>query len=121
MNCKSNYKKSERYRSKETRLGEQSKPGVLTIKTQTTRVEILCIYRGVPNRCFGIRDLPYLKLGIRFIKQNRGGGGGGGGDSGLNVCAGGRVANITLGITGLPGILGRDYEIEELYWGPSKD
>ena len=41
-------------------------------------------------------------------------------DSGLNVCAGGRVANITLGITGLPGILGWDYGIEELYWGPSK-
>ena len=26
MNCKSSYKKSERYRSNETRLGEQSKP-----------------------------------------------------------------------------------------------
>ena len=32
--------------------------------------------------------------------------------------AGGRMPNITLGITGLQGILGRDYGIEEPYWGP---
>ena len=34
--------------------------------------------------------------------------------------AGGRMPNITLGITGLQGIFGRDYGIEEPYWGPSK-
>ena len=39
-------------------------------------------------------------------------------DSGLNVRAGGRMPNRTLGITRLQGILGRDYGIEEPYWGP---
>ena len=30
------------------------------------------------------------------------------------------MPNIALGITELQGILGRDYGIEEPYWGPSK-
>ena len=39
--------------------------------------------------------------------------------SGLKVCAGGGVPKITLGITRLLEILGRDYGIEKPYWGPS--
>ena len=35
------------------------------------------------------------------------------------VCVRVRMAKITLGITGLPEVLGRDYGIEEPYWGPS--
>ena len=38
-------------------------------------------------------------------------------DSGLKVCAQGGMPKITLGITGLHQILGRDYGIEEPYWG----
>ena len=40
-------------------------------------------------------------------------------DSGLKVYARGGMLKITLGITGLHEILGRDYGIEEPYWGPS--
>ena len=32
-------------------------------------------------------------------------------DSGLTECAGGEIPKITLGITGLPEVLGRDYGI----------
>ena len=60
---------------------------------------------GVSNKFFGMRDFPYLRLGIRDFKAKSGR------DSGLKVCAGGVVRNITLGITGLPEILGRDYGI----------
>ena len=67
---------------------------------------------GVPNRLFGIRDFPYLKLGIRDFKTKSGR------DSGLKVCLGGGMPKITLGIMGLHNILGRDYWIEEPYWGP---
>ena len=59
----------------------------------------------VPNSFFGIRDFSYLRLGIR--------------DSGLKAWAGGGKPKITLGITGLHEILGRDYGTEEPYWGPS--
>ena len=37
----------------------------------------------------------------------------------LNKCAGGGMPKITLRITGVPEILGRDHGIEERYWGPS--
>ena len=62
---------------------------------------------------FGIRDFPYLKLGIRDLSVKSGG------VSGLKVCQGGEIPKITLGITGLHEILGRDYGIEEPYWGLS--
>ena len=61
-----------------------------------------------------MRDFPYLRLGIRDLKAKSGR------DSGIKVCAGGGVPKITLGITGLPEILGRDYAIEKPYWGPAK-
>ena len=67
----------------------------------------------VPNRFFGTRDFPYLKLGIRDLKAVSGR------YSGLKVCLGGGMPKITHGITGLHEILGRDYGIEEPYWGPS--
>ena len=59
----------------------------------------------------GIRDFPYLMLGIWDfkVKQER--------DSGLKVCTGGVMPKITLGITGLHEIMGRDYKIEESHWG----
>ena len=60
----------------------------------------------------------YLKLGIRdfpYGKQARSGL-----DSWLKVCAAGVMPKITIGFTGLHEILGRDYGIEEPYWGPSK-
>ena len=66
----------------------------------------------VPNRFFGIRDFPYLKLGIRDLKAKSGG------VSGLKVCPGGGIPKITLGITGLHETLGWYYGIEESYWGP---
>ena len=66
----------------------------------------------VPNRFFGIRDFPYLKLGIRDIEAKSGR------DSGLKVCARVIMPEITLRITGSDEILGRDYGIEEPYWGP---
>ena len=37
----------------------------------------------------------------------------------MKLCAGGGIPKITLGITGLHEISGRDYGIEEPYWGPS--
>ena len=61
----------------------------------------------------GIRDFPYLKLGIRDFKAKSGR------DSGLKVCAGGGMPKITLGITGLLEILGRDHGVEKPYWGRS--
>ena len=39
-------------------------------------------------------------------------------DSGLKVCARGGMPKITLGITGLPETLGRDYGIEKPYSAP---
>ena len=54
-----------------------------------------------------------MKLGIRDLKAKSGR------DSVLKVHAGGGMPKITLGITGLRGISGRDYGIEEPYWGPS--
>ena len=53
----------------------------------------------VPNRFLGIRDYKAR--------------------SGLKVCPWGGIPKITAGITGLREMLGRDYGIEELYWGPS--
>ena len=70
-------------------------------------------YKRVTNRFFGIRDFPYLKLGIWDLKAKSAQ------DSGLKVYARGGMPKITLGITGLHEILGRDYGIEEAYWGPS--
>ena len=54
-----------------------------------------------------------MKLGIRdfTVKSGR--------DSVLKVCAGGGTPKIALGITRLLETLGRDYGIEEPYWGPS--
>ena len=67
----------------------------------------------VPSSSFGSRDFPYLKLGIRDFKENSGA------RSRLKLCAGGRIPKITLGITGLHEISGRNYGIEEPSWGPS--
>ena len=61
----------------------------------------------------GMRDFSYLRLGIRDFKAKTGR------DSGLKVCAGGGMPKITLGITGLPETLGRDYGIEKRYLGHS--
>ena len=61
-----------------------------------------------------MRDFPYLRLGIRDFKAKSGR------DSGLKVCGGGAMPKVTLGITGLPEILGRGYGIEKPFWGPSK-
>ena len=66
----------------------------------------------VPNRFSGIRDFPYLKLGIRDLKAKSGR------DSALKVRAGGGMPKITLGVIGLRGISGWDYRIEEPYWDP---
>ena len=107
------------------RLGEQSKPerggGALPLKhnkTQTTRVEILGIYRGSPIQVSVSGISLIWRSGFGILKQNRGG---------IRDqmyaregFAGDMVPNITLGITGLQGIFGRDYGIEEPYWGPSK-
>ena len=60
-----------------------------------------------------MRDFPYLRLGIRDFKAKSGR------DLGLKVCVGGGMPKVTLGITELPEILGRDYGIEKPYWGPS--
>ena len=54
-----------------------------------------------------------MKLGIRDLKAKSGR------DSGLKVYARGGMPKITLGIAVLHEILGRDYGIEEPYWGPS--
>ena len=54
-----------------------------------------------------------MKLGIRDLKAKSRRG------SGLKIYARGGMPKITLGITGLHEILGRDYGIEEPYWGPS--
>ena len=80
-----------------------------------------------------IRDVPFLKLGIRiFLFETRDSGfsllkleirdftARSGLDSWLKVCAAGVMPKITIGFTGLHEILGRDYGIEEPYWGPSK-
>ena len=56
-----------------------------------------------------------MRLGIRDFKGKSGR------DLGLKVCAGGGMPKVTLGITGLPENLGRDYGIEKPYWGPSKE
>lgn len=47
--------------------------------------------RWIPNRFFRFRDFPYSKFEIRDFKAN----------SELKVCAGGWIAKISLGITGL--------------------
>ena len=54
------------------------------------------------------QDFPDLKLGVRDFKENSAR------DSGLKVWSGGAMPKITIGITGLREILGRDYTIEEL-------
>ena len=61
-----------------------------------------------------MRDFLYLRLGIRDFKAKSGR------DSGLKVCSGGGMPKITLGVTGLPEISGRDYGIEKSYWGPAE-
>jgi len=63
---------------------------------------------------FRYTEFPLFEDRDSFFKAKSGRG------SGLNVRAGGRMPNITLGITGLQGISGRDYGIEEPYWGPSE-
>ena len=63
------------------------------------------------NSFFGIRDFPYLKLGIRYFKAKSGR------DSGLKVCGEGGMPKLTLGFTGLQEAFGWDYGIAEPYWG----
>ena len=67
------------------------------------------------NRFFRIGDFPCLKLGIRDFKEKSGP------ESGLKVCTVSGMPKIALGITGLHAILGQDYRIEELCWGPSME
>ena len=69
----------------------------------------------VPNRFLGIRDFPYLRLGILDYKAKSGR------DSGLKVCAGDEIPKIPLGIMGLHEILSRDYGTEDPYWGLSEE
>ena len=69
--------------------------------------------RDFPYLKLGIRDFPYLKLGIRDFKAKSGR------VLRLKVCLGGGMPKITLKVTGLHEILGRDYGFEEPYWGPS--
>ena len=65
----------------------------------------LLLYRRVLDRFFGIRDSEFKsKIGTRF---------------GIEIMFGRGMPKITLGITGLHKILGRNYGIEEPYWGPS--
>ena len=95
------------------------------LRTSVSRVA--CLFKGamsrlyifsilpitrVPNRFFGIRDFPYLKLGIRDFEANSRQ------DSGVKVCARLMMPEITLRITESDESLGRDYGIEEPYWGP---
>ena len=68
--------------------------------------------RDIYDIFFGIRDFPHLKLGIRDLKAKSER------DLGWKVCAGGGMPKITLGITGLHEVLGRDYMGE---WGPSEN
>ena len=63
----------------------------------------------MPNRFFGTRDFPHLKLGIRDLKAKSGR------VSGLKVYAGGEMLKITLGNRGYHEILGRNYGTEEPY------
>lgn len=69
----------------------------------------------VPKRFFRILDFPYLKLWIRDFKAKRGT------KFGIEIMRGMWVAKnkLTIGITGLNEILGRDYGNEELYWETS--
>ena len=67
----------------------------------------------VPKTFFGIRDFPYLKFGIRDFKEKCGE------IRDSKIYARVRMPKITLGITGLHEISGRDYGIEEPYWRPS--
>ena len=64
-----------------------------------------------PYLKLGIQDFPYLKLGNEDLKAKSGQ------VSGLKVCLGAGMPKITLGIAGVPKILGRDYGIEERYRG----
>ena len=68
--------------------------------------------RRVSNMFFGMRDFPWGS-GFGILKRNRGE------IRDWKVCEGGGMPKITLGITGLPEILGRDYGIEKPYWGPA--
>ena len=70
----------------------------------------------VPDNFYGIRDFPYLKLGIQDFKAKSSRR-----DLGLKVCAVGGMPKMTFGIPGLHEIWGRDYGIEEPYWGPSME
>ena len=63
--------------------------------------------KRVLNKFCGIRDFPHLKLGIRDFKAKSER------DLGLKVCAGGGMRKITLGITELHEVLGRDYGSEK--------
>ena len=62
---------------------------------------------GISLILLGTWDFPYFKFGIRDLKAKSGR------VLGLKVCTGGWTPKITLGITGLHEILGRDYEISE--------
>ena len=64
----------------------------------------------VPNRFFRIRDLPHLKLGIWSKIGTR---------LGIECGIGRGMPKITHEITALHETLGRDYGIEETYWGTS--
>ena len=66
--------------------------------------------RGSPIDFFGIRNFPYLRLGIRDLKAK---GGASFGNESLIGRSG--MPKITLGITGLHEILDRDCRVEKPY------
>ena len=58
-----------------------------------------------PSGLFRIRDIPYLKFGIRDFKAKSGR------DSGLKVYARDEMPKITIGVTyWIHGLVGREYE-----------
>ena len=69
----------------------------------------LPVVSRLPNRFLGTCDFPYFKFEIRDLKAKSGRG------LGLKVCTGSWTPKITLGITGLHEILGRENDIEEPY------
>ena len=68
-------------------------------------------YHRVPNGFFGNRNFPYFNLGIRKGKIRA--------RFKIESIAGGGMPKITIGITGLLEISGRDCGIEERYRRPS--
>ena len=129
MENKSNYLReswtsflSSRDKSFTLHLQIASKPLILKIFTKIPHsrayhlginLSVICRAPGysfsilrVPNRFFGIRNFPCLKLGIRDFGAKSGR------DWQLKVYVGGEMPIVTLGITGFHESLGLAYGIE---------